>query len=104
MEKEKGIQTPIAQDRSTKLISQIEWIRTSWLSIKNAHSLSLASAATDAGRGESHSWYHGMLRPHTWYHVTQSVWAWQLHEAGRGEILARTALYLLLLLLLLLLC
>ena len=34
----KGIQTPMAQGRSTKIISMIEWIRTSRLSIK--HSLS----------------------------------------------------------------
>ena len=33
---EKGIQTPMAQGRSTKTISMIKWIRTSRLSRKNA--------------------------------------------------------------------
>jgi len=36
---EKGIQTPMAQGRSTKIISMIKWIRTSRLSIKNPLSL-----------------------------------------------------------------
>ena len=31
-----GIQTPMAQGRSTKIISMIKWIRTSRLSIKNS--------------------------------------------------------------------
>ena len=39
---EKGIQTPMAQGRSTEIISMIQWIRTSRLSIK--HSLSPSSA------------------------------------------------------------
>ena len=33
---EKGIQTPMAQGRSTKIILRIEWVRNSWLSIKNS--------------------------------------------------------------------
>ena len=33
---EKGIQTPMAQGRSTKIISMIKWIRTSRPSIKNS--------------------------------------------------------------------
>ena len=33
---EKGIQTPMAQGRSTKIISMIRWIRTSRLSMKNS--------------------------------------------------------------------
>ena len=33
---EKGIQIPMAQGRSTKIISMIKWIRTSRLSIKNS--------------------------------------------------------------------
>ena len=33
---EKGIQTPMAQGRSTKIITMIKWIRTSGLSIKNS--------------------------------------------------------------------
>jgi len=32
---EKGIQTPMAQGRSTKIIEMIKWIRTRRLSIKN---------------------------------------------------------------------
>ena len=32
----KGIQTPMAQGRSTKIISMIKWIRTSRLSTKNS--------------------------------------------------------------------
>jgi len=36
---EKGIQTPMAQGRSTETISMIKWIRTSRLSIKNSLSL-----------------------------------------------------------------
>jgi len=36
---EKGIQSPMAQGRSTKVISVIEWIRTSRLSIQNSPSL-----------------------------------------------------------------
>jgi len=35
-----GIQIPMAQGRSTKIISMIQWIRTSRLSIKNSLSLS----------------------------------------------------------------
>ena len=35
----KGIQTPMAQGRSTQIISTIKWIRTSRLSIKNPLSL-----------------------------------------------------------------
>jgi len=34
----KGIQTPMAQGRSTKTISMVKWIRTSKLSIKNSPS------------------------------------------------------------------
>ena len=37
-----GIQTPMAQGRSTKIISMIKWIRTSRLSIKNSFSLILS--------------------------------------------------------------
>ena len=37
-----GIQTPMAQGRSTKIISMIKWIRTSRLSIKNSLSLGVA--------------------------------------------------------------
>ena len=33
---EKGIQTPMAQGRSTEIISMIKWIRTSRLSIQNS--------------------------------------------------------------------
>ena len=32
----KGIQAPMAQGRSTKVISMIKWIRTNRLSIKNS--------------------------------------------------------------------
>ena len=35
----KGIQTPMAQGRSTEIIYMIRWIRTSRLSIKNSRSL-----------------------------------------------------------------
>jgi hypothetical protein len=35
----KGIQTPMAQGQSTKIISTIKWIRTCRLSIKNSLSL-----------------------------------------------------------------
>ena len=38
-ELEKGIQTPMARGRSTKTISVMRWIRTSWSSIKNSLSL-----------------------------------------------------------------
>ena len=34
--REKGIQTPMAQGRSTKIISMMKWIRTSRFSIKNS--------------------------------------------------------------------
>jgi hypothetical protein len=37
---EKGIQTPMAQGRSTQIISMIKWIRTSRLSIKNSYLIS----------------------------------------------------------------
>ena len=37
----KGIQTPMTQGQSTKIISTIKWIRTSRLSIKNPLSLGL---------------------------------------------------------------
>jgi hypothetical protein len=43
---ETGIQTPMAQGRSTKIISIIQWIRTSRLSIKK--SLSLPDLCLDA--------------------------------------------------------
>ena len=33
---EKGIQTPMAQGRSTKVISMIKWVRTSTLSLKKS--------------------------------------------------------------------
>jgi len=39
---EKGIQTPMAQGRSTKIISMIKWSRTSRLSTKNSLSLKRA--------------------------------------------------------------
>jgi len=32
----KGIETPMAQGRSSKIISMVQWIRTSRLSIKNS--------------------------------------------------------------------
>ena len=37
--KRKGIQTPMAQGRSSEIISMIRWIRTSRMSIKNSLSL-----------------------------------------------------------------
>ena len=37
---EQGIQTPMAQGRSTKIISMIKWIRTSRLVVKKELSLS----------------------------------------------------------------
>ena len=40
---EKGIQTPMAQGRSTKIIPTIKWIRTRRLSIKNSLSLQTAN-------------------------------------------------------------
>ena len=43
---EKGIQIPMAQGQSTKIMSTIEWIRTSRLSIKNSLSLLGTSVAT----------------------------------------------------------
>ena len=36
---ENGIQTPMAQGQSTKIISMIKWIRTSRLSMKNSVSV-----------------------------------------------------------------
>ena len=36
---EKGIQPPMAQGRSTKIITMIKWIRANRLSIKNSPSL-----------------------------------------------------------------
>ena len=36
---EKAIQTTMAQDRSTRIISMIEWIRTSRLSLRNSLSI-----------------------------------------------------------------
>ena len=46
----KGIQTPKAQGPSTKVISMIEWIQTSRLSIKNFFSAGTDRVA-DAGEG-----------------------------------------------------
>ena len=40
---EKGIETPMAQGWSTKIISKNEWVRTSRLSIKNSLSLALTA-------------------------------------------------------------
>ena len=53
---EKGIQNPVAQGRSTKVISMIEWIRTSRLSMKNYLSLPREQAGIRplAPRGGSH--------------------------------------------------
>ena len=47
---EKGIQTPMAQGLSTKIISMIKWIRTIRLSIKTSLSLSLACRRVQSGR------------------------------------------------------
>ena len=44
---EKGIQTPMAQGRSTKIISMIKWIRTSRLSRNNSLTLSFVEQATE---------------------------------------------------------
>jgi len=41
---EKGIQTPMAQGRSTKIISMFKWIQTSRLSIKNSLAFALQVA------------------------------------------------------------
>ena len=38
---EKGTQTPMAQGRSTEIISMIKWIRTSRLPVQNSLSLYL---------------------------------------------------------------
>ena len=46
---EKGIQTPMAQGRSTQIISIIKWFRTSRLSLKNFHCHS--NSKIQAGRG-----------------------------------------------------
>ena len=43
---DEGVQTPMAQGRSTKIISMIKWIRTSKLSIKISLSLILECTAT----------------------------------------------------------
>ena len=47
---EKGIQTPMAQGRSTKIITMIKWIRTIRLSIKNSLSHSLFGRLGTPGR------------------------------------------------------
>ena len=39
----KGVQTPMAQGRSTEIVSMIKWIRTSRLSKKNSLSLAAVS-------------------------------------------------------------
>jgi len=48
---EKGNQTPMAQGRSTEIISMIKWIRTSRLSMKN--SLSSQTPALSHGPGQA---------------------------------------------------
>ena len=43
---EKGIQTPMAQGRSTKIISMIKWVRSSRLSVKNSLSAGILRGAS----------------------------------------------------------
>ena len=50
---ERGIQTPMAQGRSTKIISMIKWIRTSRLSMKNSPSSCAQRVVAAAGGGEA---------------------------------------------------
>ena len=47
----KGIQTPMAQGRSTKIISMIKWIWTIRLSIKNYLSLAVKGASPSCATG-----------------------------------------------------
>ena len=49
---EKGIQTHMAQGRSTKIISMIKWIRTSRCSIKNSLSWGVTFAVGPTRRLE----------------------------------------------------
>ena len=44
---EKGIQTPMAKGRSSKIVSMMKWIRTSRLSIKNSLFLGRARLGTE---------------------------------------------------------
>ena len=48
-------QTPMAQDRSTKIISMIKWIRTSRFSITNALSKEWLQYSTPVRGGSAHS-------------------------------------------------
>ena len=52
---EEGIQIPMAQGRSTKIISMIQWIRSSRLSIKNSLSsgFGVSTAITFVREGPS---------------------------------------------------
>ena len=48
----KGIQTPIAQGRSTEIISMIKWIRTSRLSMNSSVSLRVQAVVDLTARRE----------------------------------------------------
>ena len=48
---EQGIQTPMAQGGSTKIISTNKWIRTSRLSIQRSLSVGKVEFSSDAQRG-----------------------------------------------------
>ena len=47
---EQGIQTPMAQGRSAKIIETIKWVRTSRLSINDSLSLQGAGAVRASGK------------------------------------------------------
>ena len=59
----KGIQTPMAQGRSTQIKSVLRWIRTRWSSMKNSlsHATSSGEHRESNSRG-AHCWWHTLAQ------------------------------------------
>ena len=67
---QKGIQTPMAQRRSTEIISMIKWIQTSRLSKKNSLSLDssmIAPPCSKSGRDHFKAYLDGLLFDGLWF-------------------------------------
>ena len=87
---EKGIQTPMAQGRSTKIISMIRWIRTSRLSIKKSLSgLRRVLAHLDGGDDKivEEDDDHG-----TYKTVTARFWPWLPGQSLENLLVVLTSL------------
>ena len=89
---EKGIETPMAQGRSTKIISMIEWIRTSRLSIKNSLTHGAAPGSrrqVRQGRGMERrrftGWARRSKRAHSARQHSKDILSMSVHGAAPGS-------------------